>query len=559
MRIGYSYLRYSSTAQADGDSIRRQTALAAAWCKRNGVKLDTSTTYEDHGRSAYRGQHRQTGALAQFLAEVESARIPKGSVLILENLDRLSRENPWDALPLLCGLVNAGITVATLSPSEMIYERGRDLTGLMLAVVEFGRGHSESKSKAGRMGEVWDEKKRLAREGKDQLPRKKDGRVTKALTGRLPAWVKDRDGKLVPVPGRVALVKRIFKLAIEGNGLSLIVKKLTADRVETWGRGGAWSKAYVHRIIAKRTVCGEYQPIKDGKPDGDPLPSYYPRVVDEGTWDRAQAALAARREKPGRIGHKVASLFGGLLWDATTSTRMLIAHQTRGSGKARCRARVLVNAASLEGRAKSVSFPNDVFESAVLSLLKEIRPADVTGEEPAGQAVTLAGELAAVNQRIQAIETELTGDAGDIPALIRTAKALDAKRLDLTRRLAEARQRESNPKSAAWAEAKTPLTVAKDETGRLRLRALLRIMVERIDVLIVVRGATRLAAVQMRFNGGGRRNYIIRSTAAGNGRKGSWAAESFSDTKTAGLDLGNPDDAALLAGFLEKMNLSPSE
>ena len=50
MRIGYSYLRYSSPQQGDGDSVRRQTKSTAEWCKRHDVQLDTSHTYLDRGQ-----------------------------------------------------------------------------------------------------------------------------------------------------------------------------------------------------------------------------------------------------------------------------------------------------------------------------------------------------------------------------------------------------------------------------------------------------------------------------------------------------------------------------
>ena len=102
--------------------MRRQTANAADWCKRHDVPLDANHTYLD-GALAYHGRHRQRGGLPAFLAEVERGDIPRGSILIIENLDRLSRENPWDSVPLLCFLVNAGIIVVTLSPSEMRFER----------------------------------------------------------------------------------------------------------------------------------------------------------------------------------------------------------------------------------------------------------------------------------------------------------------------------------------------------------------------------------------------------------------------------------------------------
>src|SRR5262249_37933448 len=123
MRTGYSYLRYSSPAQREGDSVRRQTTNAAAWCKRHNVALDDKRNYLDEGKSAYHGKHRQDGgALKAFLDDIKRGAIKAGSVLIIESLDRLSRENPWDAVPLLCEIVNAGVDVAALSPSEMLFK-----------------------------------------------------------------------------------------------------------------------------------------------------------------------------------------------------------------------------------------------------------------------------------------------------------------------------------------------------------------------------------------------------------------------------------------------------
>src|SRR6516225_7146660 len=112
--IAYSYMRFSSAAQADGDSIRRQEAAAVDWCNRNGVGLDSETTFRDLGRSAYLGAHRKNPArhaLAAFLQMVESGKIPRGSYLIIENLDRLTREHIRPALTLLLNLIEQGIRV----------------------------------------------------------------------------------------------------------------------------------------------------------------------------------------------------------------------------------------------------------------------------------------------------------------------------------------------------------------------------------------------------------------------------------------------------------------
>src|SRR5262249_16773911 len=91
--IVYSYIRFSHPEQARGDSLRRQTEATRAWCDRNGARLDESTTLHDLGRSAFLGEHRKNpdrNALAGFLKLVEKGKIPKGSFLVIENLDRLS-------------------------------------------------------------------------------------------------------------------------------------------------------------------------------------------------------------------------------------------------------------------------------------------------------------------------------------------------------------------------------------------------------------------------------------------------------------------------------------
>ena len=513
MRVGYSYTRYSSPAQGDGDSVRRQTTNTAAWCRRHDVALDENRTYLDRGKSAYHGRHRKAGgALKAFLDDVKRGDIQPGAVLIIENLDRLSRENPWDSLPLLCNLVNAGIAVAALSPSEMLFERGSDMTALMLAVVEFGRGHSESASKANRMGDVWAEKRRSVRE---------QGAI---MTKKLPGWIEERGGKLRPISDRARVVRRMFDLAIKGYGLSLIVKDLTQSDVPVWGSSATgWSKAYIHKIIAGRVVLGEYQPISRGKPDGEPLADYYPAVVDESTWLRAQAALQRRKGKPGPMGEKVATLFGGLLHDAATGERLRIAMQTRGPKGKHVKRRVLVTAGSMEGQIPSVSFPHDVFELAVLSLLKEINPADVLAEKPESESVVLAAELAEKEIRARAVEEELASGA-DVPALARALRKMTEECDALRKRLAVLRQEESNPRAVAWSEALSLVNAAKTESSRLRLRELLRTIVEEIRILVIPRRSHRLAALQIYFRGGGRRDYLVHYWSAGYCREGGWSA-----------------------------------
>ena len=66
--------------------------------------------------SAFRGKNKHRGALSKFLQEIEDGRIPKGSVLLVENLDRLSREGIDEAGDLFKKIIRTGVDIATLMP-----------------------------------------------------------------------------------------------------------------------------------------------------------------------------------------------------------------------------------------------------------------------------------------------------------------------------------------------------------------------------------------------------------------------------------------------------------
>src|SRR5262245_48380987 len=144
----YSYLRFSSPEQARGDSIRRQDALRDAWLKKSGAVLDTSLTLRDEGVSAFSGGHRENPdrhALAAFLELVKRGRVKRGGYLVVESLDRLSREHIRPALTLLLNLIDAGVRVVQLLPVEMVYDERVEPMTLMMAIMELSRGHSESR------------------------------------------------------------------------------------------------------------------------------------------------------------------------------------------------------------------------------------------------------------------------------------------------------------------------------------------------------------------------------------------------------------------------------
>lgn len=576
----FSYVRFSTPEQAKGDSLRRQTDATKVWCERNGVALDESTTLHDLGRSAYTGKHRDNPdrhALAGFLKLVEKGKVPRGSYLVVENLDRLSREHIQPALLLVLNLLQAGVRIVQLKPAEMVFDDKSDTMPVMMMMMELSRGHGESALKSERVGATWEKKREAARQGKAQPPRRLDGRVTTAITGRLPAWVEDRGGEMCLVPERAAAVRRIFQLAAAGYGYTRMIRRLQEEGIPAFGErvvkpgrkrsafSGEWSVSYLADLIADRRAVGEYQPRTRGrKPDGDPIPNYFPAAVTEEEWLLARAAIGSRTSAKTRTG-KYVNIFAGLLTHARDGTGMLAVTKVKPLR------RMLANYRGVTGKATNYSFPFPVFEDSILKKLREIDPQKIlNGDEGPDESLALGAQFARVEADIASISRELD-EHGESPTLYRRLRAKEDELRDLADRLAEAQQRATYPLSAAWGECQT-LAEALDQAAdkddvRLRLRAALRRIVEGVWVLIVPRGKVRLAAVQMWFapaHKGGpavkQRSFLIYhrdgNANANTTRPAHSDVLSFADVAAPGsLDLRKRADVAKVERFLLEFNI----
>jgi DNA invertase Pin-like site-specific DNA recombinase len=87
----YSYARFSSAAQSEGDSERRQLADARVYAAEKGFTLDESLGV-DRGLSGFSGEKLALGVLGEFVRQVRAGKIARGSALLVENPDRLSRQ-----------------------------------------------------------------------------------------------------------------------------------------------------------------------------------------------------------------------------------------------------------------------------------------------------------------------------------------------------------------------------------------------------------------------------------------------------------------------------------
>ena len=83
-----------------------------------------------------------THALAGFLQAVRLGRVPSGSYLIVESLDRLSREKIRPALTLLLNLIESDIKVVQQLPQGAVYDEDVEPMQLIMAVMELFSAYS---------------------------------------------------------------------------------------------------------------------------------------------------------------------------------------------------------------------------------------------------------------------------------------------------------------------------------------------------------------------------------------------------------------------------------
>jgi DNA invertase Pin-like site-specific DNA recombinase len=560
MPTAYSYLRFSSPQQAAGDSARRQVEKTADWCRRHNVELDNSMSLRDEGVSAFKGKHREnpdTHALAAFVNAVKAGRVPAGSYLVVESLDRLSREKIRPALTLLLNLIEAGVKVVQLMPVECVFDEDVEPMTLMMAVMELNRGHSESAVKSARVGAAWREKKKNA--------------AGKVLTRMTPGWIRydEATGKLALVAEKAATVRRVFALAREGFGVGRIAQKLNAEKVpllgrtEFRGRPLVWSVNVVYGVLTNTATHGEYRPHTgsrgtERKPAGDPVPNYYPAVITEDEFHAVRGLLAGRASKGrGRRGRHV-NLFAGLLKDARTGGSLTSKHYGN-------RSPVLV---PVETRTTTgqpwASYGLKQFEEAVRAELVEVRVKDIAPESD--PAAVRAESLAAQVEELKALAAKWQAKM-DNPDLVDTVAAklaeIEGKRKRLTAELAEAQQAAASPLSESWGQARAAGRALAEDDGddaRERYRSAVRRAVESIHVLVAPAKesqAFRCAAVQVWFKGGAHRDYVIGYRPARGRLPGELLRTlSFAESGIAedGIDLRKPEDAALVDALLADLN-----
>lgn len=438
----YPYSRLSTKRQEKGDGLRRQLERSRRYAAEHGLRLQEKS-FEDLGVSAYDGSNATKGELGAFISAVESGTIRKGSYLLVENLDRISRAELFDAIALLAKLVKLGIRVVTLIDGRVLDDETiKDQTNLIWAVMVFIRANEESATKSDRV--------------KKAHQRKRDTRSTFAF-GQGPSWLRPNASKTgwEVIPEKAQSVVKVFELVASGLGSTAIARIANQEGWPVPGKARDWHKTLPHKLVHNRRVLGEFEPsVKDGKvrlQTGDCWSDYYPKIVSLELFNAAQAAAERRRHLPKRRDAGYHNVFQGFLRCGHCGATL--ARKAKTSGRNSAGYALYVCADRDRGVTKCPNWNARELETKLLPpLMTSVSAEILKGSVRQDALETLDRERAALQQDTKSLQNllHIVEQAGGSAALANRIRELDSAVEARKARVMELSAIANDPVAAVW-------------------------------------------------------------------------------------------------------------
>ena len=307
------YRRYSSDEQGDGSAqtLEAQLERCQDFAAAQGWHITEVLT--DPGLSAFKGEHLRPNAdLGKFLRRLREGEFPRGTVLIADNLSRLSRRPVDEAMAWVNEVNGYGIEIA-LADTRDVFKPNPSLGDFLQTAIKFGVSHQASADKS--------DQTRRSKNKLWKLAEARQGKWTN-LAGLLPRWLERNatcDGWIVD-KDMAETINQIYRWSADGIGVNTIVNMLNArPDLPPFGdpedyRSGvpAWSRTTVRQYLKSAVVEGDFRP-STGMFKGRVIHDFYPRIVDADTVARARADLNARRKVAGKgAGTGYTNLFAGV-------------------------------------------------------------------------------------------------------------------------------------------------------------------------------------------------------------------------------------------------------
>lgn len=297
------YARFSKADQVKGHSIDRQLDNAYEVCTARGLSTSPALTFTEKGKSAFTGANRRKGTLLRNLEDEIEAGAHRGRTLVVEHLDRISRQGWKEVFGFLETCSEGGVDVATWDGGRL-YPAGEEppMGNVIEIVVKSDSSREQSDTKSKRVRLSFAQKREAAANG-----------TGKTVASRPPSWIRrlpDGAGYEL-IEAHADVVREAHRLAQLGHGTAQIARIFNERNVPTWrDNSNGWHESYVGRMLTMRTAIGEYSSTAYGTR----ILNYYPPVITVEEYNRTQAARAKRAVPTarGRRGTAQTNIFQGL-------------------------------------------------------------------------------------------------------------------------------------------------------------------------------------------------------------------------------------------------------
>lgn len=319
-----AYARVSTDSEEQLTSYEAQVDYYTTFI-RSHPEWEFVSVYTDEGVSGL-GTRKRDG----FNQMIKDALVGRINLIVTKSVSRFAR-NTVDSLTTIRKLKEKGVEV--FFEKEGIWTF--DSKGELLITLMSSLAQEESRSISENV--TWGQRKRMA-----------DGKVTIPYKHFL-GYQKGQNGLPEIVPEEAALVRRIYRMFIEGMAVSRIARTLTEEGIPTPAGKQKWQNSVIESILTNEKYKGDARLqkkfttdflTKKMKVNEGEVPQYYvrnshPAIIEPGAWDQVQKEMQKRKANPRQrycsspfsgkiICGDCGCVYGSKVWHSTDQYRRVI-------------------------------------------------------------------------------------------------------------------------------------------------------------------------------------------------------------------------------------------
>jgi DNA invertase Pin-like site-specific DNA recombinase len=227
-----AYCRVSTTLEQQEGSYEAQVSYYTEKIK-NNPNWKNAGIYADDGKSATNTKKRD-----DFNAMIEDCMAGKIDMVLTKSVSRFAR-NTVDSLQTIRKLKEKNIAV--YFEKENI--NTLDGTGELLITILSSQAQEESRN--------------LSENTKWGITRRYENGIISINHKKFMGYTKDEDGELIIVPEEAEIVRRIFRMYLEGSSILEITRALEKDKIKTATGKDKWHPGVIEKMLVNEKYMGD--------------------------------------------------------------------------------------------------------------------------------------------------------------------------------------------------------------------------------------------------------------------------------------------------------------